>query len=83
VPRDRNDHVPSGTDRERPAGREYYTRMRLTERCGGRGSVAVPLDPVGQPMPFASQTKPKLLHYEVARFVRAFFASSRFCATFF
>src|SRR3954462_1376956 len=34
-------------------------------------------------MPFASQPKPKLLHYEVAGFVRAFFASSRFCATIF
>jgi hypothetical protein len=34
-------------------------------------------------MPFASQPKPKLRHYAVARFVRAFFASSRFCATIF
>ena len=42
-----------------------------------------PFDPVGQPMPFASQPKPKLLHYEVAGFVRAFFESSRFCATIF
>jgi hypothetical protein len=30
------------TDRERPAGREYYTRMGLTERCGGGGSRAPP-----------------------------------------
>jgi hypothetical protein len=30
--------------RERIAGREYYTRMGLPERCGGRGSVAVLLD---------------------------------------
>ena len=34
-------------------------------------------------MPFTSQPKPKRLHYGVAGFVRAFFASSRFCATIF
>jgi hypothetical protein len=42
-----------------------------------------PFEPVGQLMPFASQPTPKHHHYEVAGFVHAFFASSRFCATIF
>ena len=48
-----------------------------------RPSALRPFEPVGQLMPFASQPTPKHHHYEVAGFVRAFFASSRFCATIF